>query len=66
MLTIQLPHIAVQKVTNGYVVQWQKKNPDEKQSQRTTTESAVCLDRDALLIAIDLAAVDIETIRTFY
>lgn len=35
MLSIQLPHIAVQKVSNGYVVQWQKKNEDTKQSERT-------------------------------
>ena len=62
MLTIQLPHIAVQKVTNGYVVQWQKKNLDEKQSQRTMTASAVCLDVNALLEAIDVAAADIESI----
>ena len=62
MLTIQLPHIAVQKVTNGYVIQWQKKNPDEKQSQRTMTESAVCLDKEALLVAIDKASADIVNI----
>ena len=62
MLTIQLPHIAVQKVTNGYVIQWQKKNTDEKQSQRTMTESAVCLDKEALLVAIDKASADIVNI----
>jgi len=62
MLTIQLPNIAVQKVTNGYVVQWQKVNPDEKQSQRTMTASAVCLDKEALLVAIDKAADDIAVI----
>ena len=62
MLTIQLPHIAVQKVTNGYVVQWQKNNPDDSQSRRTKTESAVCLDREALLAAIDTAATDIAAI----
>jgi hypothetical protein len=62
MITIQLPNIAVQKVTNGYVVQWQKANPDEKQSQRTITASSVCLDKEALLIAIDKAADDIAAI----
>ena len=62
MLTIQLPHIAVQKVTNGYVVQWQKNNPDDNQSRRTKTESAVCLDREALLAVIDAAATDIAAI----
>ena len=62
MLTIQLPHITVQKVTNGYVIQWHKNNPDEKQAQRTITESAVCLSRSALLDIIDIAAGDIEAI----
>ena len=62
MLTIQIPNIAVQKVTNGYVVQWQKENPDTKQSQRTVTASAVCLDKEALLAAIDRAADDVAAI----
>lgn len=62
MLTIQLPNIAVQKVSNGYVVQWQKANPDERQSQRTMITSAVCLDKEALLLAIDKAADDVASI----
>lgn len=62
MITIQIPNIAVQKVTNGYVVQWQKANQDEKQSQRTVTASAVCIDKESLLLAIDKAADDIAAI----
>ena len=62
MLTIQMPHIAVQKVTNGYVVQWQKRNPDEKNAQRTIAVSAVCLDTGALLEAINIAAGDVADV----
>ena len=62
MLTIQLPNIAVQKVTNGYVVQWQKKNTDKTQSQQTMTVTAVCIDKESLLVAIDTAADDISSI----
>lgn len=64
MLTIQLPNIAVQKVTNGYVVQWQKTNPDEKQSQHTIAVSAVCLDKEALLVTIDKAADDVAAVSS--
>lgn len=62
MLSIQLPHIAVQKVTNGYVVQWQKKNPDEKSANRSVNMTAVCLDKASLLDVIDNAASDVGEI----
>lgn len=62
MLSIQLPHIAVQKVSNGYVVQWQKKNEDTKQSERTKRVEAVCRDGIELLVVIERAAADISAI----
>lgn len=62
MLSISLPNISIQKVSNGYVVQWVKVNPDKTQSQRTMTATAVCLTKDSLLETIELAAIDIADI----
>jgi hypothetical protein len=60
MLTIQLPNICVQRVTNGYVVQWQRKC--DNGPARTISVSAVCMDKADLLEAIDHAADDIMRI----
>lgn len=66
MLNIVIPHISVQKVTNGYVVQWQKKNPDLKQSQRSMSVEAVCADGAALLELIDKATADLSEITASF
>lgn len=54
MLNITLPHIAVQKVTNGYVIQWQVREPNRQLKNKT----AVCLDEAALLECIKQAAAE--------
>lgn len=64
MITIHLPHITVQKVTNGYLVQWQRKNSNLKETGRTHVNvEAVCLDDDALLQSIKDATSDIDEIE---
>lgn len=65
MLTITMPNIAVQKVTNGFIVQWEKRNDDKGQANRTKTVSAVCLDAQALLSVIKMAAADIADLAEF-
>lgn len=64
MLTITLPHIAIQKVNNGYVVQWQRKytDEDEKKTARRETVSSVCPSIQTLLETIDQAALDVSEI----
>lgn len=63
MLSIQLPHIAVQRVSNGYVVQWQKKNELLDPTRRTKHVEAVCTDGATLLAVIEKAAADISAIN---
>ena len=58
MINIQLPHIAVQRVSNGYVVQWQQRGPDG----RTRWETAVCADSATLVATVDRAAEDVSAV----
>ncbi len=57
-----MPHIAVQKVTNGFVVEWQQKNLDTKTSERTRKVAAVCANGEELLATIEKAAADVSAI----
>ena len=66
MLSVSLPEIAIERVSNGYVVQWQKRNPDKNTSLRTIHASAVCYSHAELLELIDVAAKDIDIIRGEY
>lgn len=63
MLNIALPHIAVQKVENGYVIQWQQRNPDRGSARRTISRTAVAMDDAALLEVILRAARDIDAVE---
>lgn len=62
MLSITLPHIAVQKVSNGYVVEWQQNNTDTKSAERTKKVAAVCTSSDELLATIERAAADVSAL----
>jgi hypothetical protein len=60
MLTIQIPHIAIQKVSNGYVVQWKKRNPVANSAEKSITVSAIATTGDDLVYRVNIAAIDIE------
>ncbi len=60
MLSIQIPHIAIQKVSNGYVVQWSRKNYDAKSSERTKATYAIAATEAVLIDIISKATKDIE------
>ena len=59
MINIPMPNIAIQKVSNGYVVQWAKLK-EVRDGERTKTCTAVCITKKELLLTIDEAAKDIE------
>lgn len=62
MLTITLPSIAVQKVENGYVVEWTKPIPESerKGSERTKRVAAVAMSDAQLVALIQGAAKEVE------
>jgi hypothetical protein len=60
MLTIQIPHIAIQKVSNGYVIQWKKKKEALVSSEKTQIVSAIAPDDETLIDIIGIASRDIE------
>lgn len=64
MLTINLPSIAVQKVENGFVVEWTKPIPQTERigSERTKRVAAVATSEPQLVALIQEAAKDIEKI----
>lgn len=62
MLNITLPSIAVQVVTNGYVVQWYRKTTElerKKSSEQRVSQVAIAATDVDLLAAIATAAKDI-------
>lgn len=61
MISIQIPHIAVAKVKNGFLVQWQSPAP-KNSTQNHLIQSRIAVDNDDLLALIDEAAEDVERV----
>lgn len=61
-MSIHTPNIAVERVENGYVVEW-KRLDTTPSANRTNTVTAVCYTSDELLRIIERATTDINEIR---
>ena len=62
MLNISLPHIVVQRVTNGWLVQWQASIKNPKDANKTKYLEAVCLLEHELILVIKKASDDVADI----
>lgn len=66
MINITLPAIVVEKVSNGFVIEWQQLVPDgeRKGSERTRRVSAIATDDVGLLKLVAKAADDVSKLPT--
>lgn len=68
MISIQLPSIAIEKVSNGWLISWRKQNPEypARTSERAVSVSAIAATNRQLIQAIEQASKDIDELSKPY